>query len=601
MTKSGTLVTKKNGKAVITRGVCRLTVAVLCAVCAAPVVTADPGGFQTVFYVTNTNDSGEGSLREAIQSANSTVGDDIISIIVGGQLILESLLPTITEAVTIDVPNPAQPFIIDGQDLYPGPRIGNVTATINGLVVQNAHTFGNVPGAGIGSDGDLTLNSVTVRDCATGGNGGGASAAGTLVVNGGLFEHNEGLNGGGLYAGDTLILTDTQIISNTANNSGGAYAGVSAQLSGGRFEGNHANNSTGGFYSPALVLSGTAFISNTASSGPGGVLVPTGGTLHVSNALFEDNIGSDTGGLSAWMPDFTVMVTDTSFIGNRGRYYSGGVWTYSIMITGGRFERNSAISGTGALNASSAIILGSTFISNTAGNGPIYSAGGVDTQDAVIANSWFENNRGRSSGGITVFSGNLAITSSVFLGNSSMGSGGGILQVGDLGSHRNSSVVNSLFAGNTANGAGAALYLSGLGTDYLRHVTIASSTPVTTSAIWTTKELVAFQNVIFANHAVGLGVGQGIVVVDNALFYDNGQPTSGPIASENDRVTGDPKFANPAAGDFHLLPGSAAIDSGGDANLQTDYDGDARPLGLGFDIGYDEFVSYLLQLPLILR
>jgi len=42
---------------------------------------------------------------------------------------------------------------------------------------------------------------------------------------------------------------------------------------------------------------------------------------------------------------------------------------------------------------------------------------------------------------------------------------------------------------------------------------------------------------------------------------------------------------------FHLAPGSAAINAGVNAGVVTDFDGDPRPIGGRFDIGFDESVS----------
>ena len=59
-----------------------------------------------------------------------------------------------------------------------------------------------------------------------------------------------------------------------------------------------------------------------------------------------------------------------------------------------------------------------------------------------------------------------------------------------------------------------------------------------------------------------------------------------------DFVTGDPLFANPSAGDFHLQNNSPAIDSGSAARAPgQDFEGGSRPIGAGFDIGADEFGS----------
>ena len=64
-------------------------------------------GGPSSFIVTNTDDAGAGSLRQAIESANASVGTDLITFAIPGvgvvhTINLQSPLPTITETVTID-------------------------------------------------------------------------------------------------------------------------------------------------------------------------------------------------------------------------------------------------------------------------------------------------------------------------------------------------------------------------------------------------------------------------------------------------------------------------------------------------------------------
>jgi hypothetical protein len=58
-------------------------------------------------------------------------------------------------------------------------------------------------------------------------------------------------------------------------------------------------------------------------------------------------------------------------------------------------------------------------------------------------------------------------------------------------------------------------------------------------------------------------------------------------AAGGDNQSGDPKFADAGAGDFHALPGSPLIDAGVDdaSNGPVDLDGKARKLGPAIDIG----------------
>ena len=113
----------------------------------------------------------------------------------------------------------------------------------------------------------------------------------------------------------------------------------------------------------------------------------------------------------------------------------------------------------------------------------------------------------------------------------------------------------------------------------------------------------AFTNTIIAGHqSVGISVTVGSTVTLAATLWHNYGPDTGGegtiISSTN--VTGYPAFVNPAARDYHLAAGSAAIDQGVNAGVTTDIDGNPRPVGSGYDIGAYEYVRYV-HLPLVLR
>src|SRR5581483_8144327 len=85
--------------------------------------------------------------------------------------------------------------------------------------------------------------------------------------------------------------------------------------------------------------------------------------------------------------------------------------------------------------------------------------------------------------------------------------------------------------------------------------------------------------------------GNTFIEVSHQLFFgDRLTYDLAPIpgAGEGD-VVGDPKYTNPPSNDYHIGPGSAAIDRAAPAGAPSiDFDGEARPGGAGFDIGADE-------------
>ena len=122
---------------------------------------------------------------------------------------------------------------------------------------------------------------------------------------------------------------------------------------------------------------------------------------------------------------------------------------------------------------------------------------------------------------------------------------------------------------------------------------------------WAQNETSLKQNVTFINNTA-YNSGTGIIintvdisniVIRNNIFSQNtstiqigsGVPQA-QITSDHNLTSGDPKYVNPAGGDFHLQSGSPAIDTGSSSSAPTtDFAGDARPQGAGYDIGSYEY------------
>jgi uncharacterized repeat protein (TIGR01451 family) len=127
----------------------------------------------------------------------------------------------------------------------------------------------------------------------------------------------------------------------------------------------------------------------------------------------------------------------------------------------------------------------------------------------------------------------------------------------------------------------------------LAHNTIARNAGPNGLYIRSTTEYtsaVVLTNTILLSHTVGLVAEAGNSVRLEATLWGNETDWAGAgtIYTGTVNVWGNPAFMNPGAGDFHIGPGSVAVDTGVNAGVSTDMDGDPRPMGAGYDIGADE-------------
>ena len=163
-------------------------------------------------------------------------------------------------------------------------------------------------------------------------------------------------------------------------------------------------------------------------------------------------------------------------------------------------------------------------------------------------------------------------------------------------------IVNALFARNVAGSTlGAALALDSTDTVEVLYTTIANPTLTSGSAIFISGGTVGITDTIIARYGIGISNTNGSVYENYNLFFGNSTPHVGTNGGTNDVIGGDPKFVNPPGDDYHLGAGSAGIDVGVNAGVTTDFEGDVRPFGAGYDIGYDEWIGNLLYLPLVRR
>jgi CSLREA domain-containing protein len=188
-----------------------------------------PNAPTAIFNVTNTNDSGAGSLRQAMLDANAAPGGDTITFIVTGTINLASALPAIEQDLTIIGPGATQLTV--RRDTGGNYRIFQInvatTVSISGLTLTNGNVTGD--GGGIHNSGNLT-----VTECALVANtatnvGGGILNLGTLnVLRSTLSGNNATTDGGGLWTSNgSATLTNCTISGNTATTFTGGISIVS--------------------------------------------------------------------------------------------------------------------------------------------------------------------------------------------------------------------------------------------------------------------------------------------------------------------------------------------------------------------------------------
>src|SRR6516165_2760461 len=146
------------------RGACCLLV--LAAVCVIPFAFAQRNATRqsvakptNIIVVTNTNDSGSGSLRDALATAND--GDTIDATSVSGTILLTSGQLVIIHDVTINGPG-AENLAVNGNATFRVFENYAPNITISGFTITNGLSPSSKSGGGILNHGGLTLSDSVV-------------------------------------------------------------------------------------------------------------------------------------------------------------------------------------------------------------------------------------------------------------------------------------------------------------------------------------------------------------------------------------------------------------------------------------------------------
>ena len=331
----------------------------------------------TIIMVTNGNDSGPGSLRQALAEAND--GDTINFDPSVNMVTLTTAELVITKSVTIS----ASPQSVTVQRAIQAPefRIFHVmpghSVEINGLTISGGHITGDNGGGILNDNSTLTMAHCTVLGnaivSASASNfGGGIHNSGTMTLNQVIVNNNNanwGGSGGGVPSGGGISNTGIMIIIDGTVESN---RGATWLWSGGGIY----NSNTG-----MMTITGST-ISNNQTGNPGhfgaygggivnyGTLTIQDSTVSGNTALGGDIQGGEGGGISG----NNNTITNSTITGNsavRGGGVAGGG---NIAHT--TFSNNSAIRDGGALYLTSTLELGNTILKAGASGVNIFNNGG---------------------------------------------------------------------------------------------------------------------------------------------------------------------------------------------------------------------------------
>jgi hypothetical protein len=346
--------------------------------------------------VTTTNDSGAGSLRQAIADASSGETITFTNTLDGQTIVLTSGQLSVSNNLTIDASALPGGIAIDGNGTS---RIfeftSNTTSVITGLTLTNGYASGGNPdgygGAVLRKNAHLTINDCDLSSNVADRGGGGIYAAAVQY------------SGSGPYVEGSFTINDSSLSGNFAQFGGGISKGRCT-----------------------ATLNNVNLIGNSASGSvwsAGGGMDNNIGTLTVNKSTFSGNSAIGGGGIRNFG---TLSVNKSTFSGNSAEY-GGGIYNdYDGTVT----INNSTISGNST--------------------NPVYSlmqGGGIANDYILIINNSTISGNGNSSclgGGMDNYDGTLTVNNSTLSSNSAIGGGGIFNTNGTL------TITNTIVAGNTA-------------------------------------------------------------------------------------------------------------------------------------------------------
>jgi hypothetical protein len=285
--------------------------------------------FGATITVTNTNDNGPGSLRQAIEDASS---GDTINFSVTGMIALPNFRLVVDKNLTIYGPGPSLLSIGN-------PPVGDVflissgvTASVSGITIRGAGYSDADGGSGILNLGTLAVSDIVVSNNFGYVGGGILTGSGSMMtIKDSVISGNDALEGGGITNRGTMAITNSTVSGNTSSFGGGIQNTGNLTLTNSNVWGNRSC-----WHESAYCVGPGGGISNRDS-----------GSVTITNSTIAGNVARDGGGL---YNRGTAHISNSTISGNLATYDSvgntesgGGIWTSgTLTITSSTISKNTA-------------------------------------------------------------------------------------------------------------------------------------------------------------------------------------------------------------------------------------------------------------------
>ena len=429
---------------------------------AALLVAPSVGATASTFTVTNTDDAGSGSLRQALIDANNNAGADtvVFDAAVSGTITLTTGRLEATESVVVQGPGSAnlsvsratgQIFYLYKSGVSNDISISGLTLTggataINSwsanLVLDDVVVSGSTYDSGIilesnvsSLDQSLTISNSVITGANVTSNGAGIHVGDgfgqhAVSIDNTEITNNIGVMTGGLRvdSASSVVITDSVISGNTSTsgNGGGAFFTSSVgdvKIISTTVDGNDSGNWGGGLYflNDSLEVMDSTISNNTAASGGGGINFNAATVASISNTTITGNSADYGGGIMVQVVD-SLTISQSTITENTStstNYDGGGIEIYASTLL--------ALSGTIVSGNSSVNVLNSDI--GVKDSSPItinadHSLLGVGTVDTNVTLTGVGNVRSNSPGlGVLVDNGGMTKTMALLTGSPAIDAG----------------------------------------------------------------------------------------------------------------------------------------------------------------------------------